>query len=89
MPVYERRNQGDTSNYNRSSVALDLTFLRMSRGNAGRNVKSATLVSSVRGRHRLAGIGRVVIKVGGRRRLDSARQTHGLAQLRPPHLVIA
>src|SRR5713226_5958460 len=27
-----------------SSVALDLTFLRMTRGNAGRNVKSATLV---------------------------------------------
>src|ERR1700687_6396771 len=28
---------------NDSSVALDLTFLRMTRGNAGRNVKSATL----------------------------------------------
>jgi hypothetical protein len=26
-----------------SSVALDLTFLRMTRGNAARNVKSATL----------------------------------------------
>src|SRR3974390_2412756 len=28
------------------SVALDLTFLRMTRGNAGRNVKSATLGDS-------------------------------------------
>src|SRR5271166_4994871 len=29
-----------------SSVALDLTFLRMTRGNAGRNVKSATLAAA-------------------------------------------
>src|SRR5713226_2759512 len=32
-----------------SSVALDLTFLPMTRGNAGRNVKSATLVPQRRG----------------------------------------
>src|SRR3974377_2027174 len=41
--LYKRRNQRDTSNYMVSSVALDLTFLRTARGNAGRNVKSATL----------------------------------------------
>jgi len=43
--AYERRNQRDTSNYIDSSVALDLTFLRVTRGNAGRNVKSATLAA--------------------------------------------
>src|SRR6202521_496236 len=31
-----------------SSVALDLTFLRITRGNAGRNVKSATLARHAR-----------------------------------------
>jgi hypothetical protein len=31
------------------SVALDLTFLRITRGNAGRNVKSATLARNTRG----------------------------------------
>jgi DNA invertase Pin-like site-specific DNA recombinase len=51
--------------------------------------RARSRASSVRGRHRVAGISRVVIKVGGRRRLDNARQAHGLAQLCPPHLVIA
>ncbi len=43
---YERRNQRDTSNLFSPSVALDLTFLRRIRCNAGRNVKSATLAAA-------------------------------------------
>ena len=39
---YKRRKQRDTSNLF-SSVALDLTFLRRTRRDIGRNVKSATL----------------------------------------------
>jgi hypothetical protein len=47
-PFYKRRTsrrkqKGHWQNYG-SGVALDLTFLRRIRGNAGRNVKSATLV---------------------------------------------
>ncbi len=48
--VYKRRNQRDTSSSLILSVALDLTFLRRTRGNAGRNVKSATLAVSVNDR---------------------------------------
>jgi hypothetical protein len=41
---YKRRNQRDTSHSLVLVLALDLTFLRRSRGTAGRNVKSATPV---------------------------------------------
>src|SRR5437763_7188206 len=44
--AYERRNQRDTSNLFDASVALDLTFQRTTCGNAGRNVKSATLAAN-------------------------------------------
>src|SRR2546423_15223379 len=40
---YERRNQRDTSKLYDSSVALDLTFLRIVCGNGCRNFKSAAL----------------------------------------------
>src|SRR5262249_31981362 len=40
--LYERRNR-DTGNSMIPSVALDLTFLRRTRGHTGRNVKSAIL----------------------------------------------
>src|SRR5215831_14414959 len=42
--VYKRRNQRDTSSSMVLVRLLDLTFLRRTRGNTGRNVKSAALV---------------------------------------------
>jgi hypothetical protein len=41
--AYKRRNQRDTSNSMNLVRLLDLTFLRRTRGNTGRNVKSAAL----------------------------------------------
>src|SRR5713226_5288016 len=45
--AHSRTNVGTKGHYQLydSSVALDLTFLQRTRGNADRNVKSATLVS--------------------------------------------
>src|SRR5262249_1766145 len=45
--AYERRNQRDTATLYDSGAALDLTFLRSARGNAGRNVKSAAPVGEL------------------------------------------
>src|SRR5215831_11039608 len=51
MVAYESRNQRDTSQMYDASVALDLTFLQMTCGTAGRNVKSATLAPCRMERH--------------------------------------
>src|SRR5713101_7563859 len=48
-----------------SSVALDLTFLRMTRGNDGRNVKSATLVSRFRRSYHFAARARTNVGTKG------------------------
>src|SRR5215831_11403209 len=44
--VYKRRNQRDTSTAMTLVRLLDLTFLRRTRGNTGRNVKSGALVAN-------------------------------------------